>query len=176
MMPGSCSTERMNCLIRRSFKRNCHATSCFSTRLRALILIGLFIIGCGTTGPPQPPVAGKSIVKKASLRLKGFRRAYRLHIPAVFTPDAPVPMLMMHGTADPSVPYAGAESEQHGGQIYLSVSASAAFLSSTLKILKYNGEADIDGIQIRMLSLIVSYATRMIRVNIDPQYLCDVQP
>jgi polyhydroxybutyrate depolymerase len=67
------------------------------------ILLGLFTIGCGTTGQPhtgqpQPPVAGKSIVKKTNIRLKGFRRAYRLHIPAVFAPDEPLPLLIvLHG-------------------------------------------------------------------------------
>lgn len=235
-------------------------------RMIAVVLSGVCCIGCGTTGPPQPPMAGKSVVKKTNIRIKGFRRSYRLHIPPVFTPDAalplvivihgafstaeimeqetgfsqladrekflvaypngmgifgllqhwnaghccgqakkenvddvgfldemikdiqrsvmvdarriyvvgfsnggmlahryaaeraqtvaaaatlaasiggrheddpaawqipepdtPVPMLIMHGTADPSVPYAGGESKQHGGQFYLSVKASAAF-------------------------------------------------
>lgn len=49
------------------------------------------------------------------------------------TPDIPVPMLIMHGEADDSVPYLGGASERHKDRHYLSVQEAAAFWA------KHNG-------------------------------------
>ncbi|MFC1765691.1 alpha/beta hydrolase family esterase [Planctomycetota bacterium] len=42
-------------------------------------------------------------------------------------PKQPVPMLIMHGDADDSVPFAGGESGRHDGQYYLSVEETTGF-------------------------------------------------
>ena len=69
--------------------------------LPLLLLLCLLVVGC-TPGLPQSTVVGPRTFKNTvDIEINGFRRTYLVHVPTGYTPDIPLPLVVViHGAFD----------------------------------------------------------------------------
>ena len=69
--------------------------------LPLLLLLCLLVVGC-TAGLPQGTAVGPRTFKNTvDIEINGFRRTYLVHVPTGYTPDIPLPLVVViHGAFD----------------------------------------------------------------------------
>ncbi|MFC1856853.1 alpha/beta hydrolase family esterase [Thermodesulfobacteriota bacterium] len=66
-----------------------------------LMILSQFLIGCRTPLPKEHIVGPKTYKNTVDIRINGFRRTYLVHIPPGYTPQNPLPLVVViHGAFD----------------------------------------------------------------------------